>query len=230
MTEARYTDGTYLAENPTWHAEDAPWKARQIAGMLHAHGLAPETVCDVGCGSGDLLTELREHLPADARLTGYDVAPDAIDLARARRPNGVSFHVGQPPSDTTFDLLLLVDVFEHVEDCFGFLRELRGLGRREILHIPLDLSAQNVLRRRPLMNKRRKVGHLHYFTKDTALATLEETGREIVDWSYTAHGLELPPRSRRARVTRVTRRLLDRVSRDWTARALGGYSLLVLTR
>jgi hypothetical protein len=134
------------------------------------------------------------------------------------------------PADARFDLVLLVDVFEHVEDCFGFLRELRGRGRREILHIPLDLCAQHVLRGRPLMNKRRKVGHLHYFTKDTALATLEETGREVVAWSYTAHGIELPAGSRRARVMRVARRLLDRVSRDWAARALGGYSLLVLTR
>lgn len=39
MSEVIYTDGSYLANNPSWHEEDSPWKARQIIRLLEANRL-----------------------------------------------------------------------------------------------------------------------------------------------------------------------------------------------
>ncbi len=55
--ESIYLDGSYLDKTGgTWHLEDAPFKARQIAAMLARH---PEirlgTVCEIGCGAGGIL-------------------------------------------------------------------------------------------------------------------------------------------------------------------------------
>src|ERR1700744_2139331 len=64
---ARYLDGTYASQNPGWHEADAPWKADQVLSMLLSHGLAPSSICDVGCGTGHLLRVLRPAFP-DAEL------------------------------------------------------------------------------------------------------------------------------------------------------------------
>ncbi|MDX9745689.1 MAG: hypothetical protein WCX84_00020 [Syntrophales bacterium] len=93
-----------------------------------------------------------------------------------------------------FDIVMAIDVFEHVEDCFGFLRKLKEKAEYKIFHIPLDLSVQTVLRSFPIIHGRKSVGHIHYFTKETALETLKDTGYLIIDYFYTGGSLELPNR------------------------------------
>jgi hypothetical protein len=79
------------------------------------------------------------------------------------------------------------------------------------------------------MRERQQAGHLHYFTKETALATLRDTGYDVVDWFYTA-GAIANPRSVKARLASWPRRLLSGINQDWVVRVLGGYSLLVLAK
>ena len=229
-----YSDGRYLASNPTWHAEDAPWKARQVASILRDNHIAFHSFAEVGCGTGEILVQLSEAFP-DADFHGYDVSPDAIEGARDRRRPHVDFHLGDPLAAddphrpvVDADAVLVADVVEHVEDCFGFARGVRELGRWKVFHIPLDLSAQSLVRMWPVMNLRAGVGHIHYFTKDTALALLTDCGYRIVDWRYTASRLELPNQALTSRLVATPRRLLHRLNPDLAVRVLGGYSLLVL--
>ena len=65
--------------------------------------------------------------------------------------------------------------------------------------------------------------------KDTALATLRDTGYEVLDSVYTAGAID-HPRSVKARLARLPRRILAKINQDFVVRMLGGYSLLVLTR
>ncbi len=60
MLEEIYTSGEYLAKNPTWHIEDSSWKAMQIIRMIAQNHLAPKTICEVGCGAGEILKQLQE--------------------------------------------------------------------------------------------------------------------------------------------------------------------------
>ncbi|MGN6498658.1 MAG: hypothetical protein ACTHKM_00745, partial [Tsuneonella sp.] len=143
----------------------------------------------------------------------------------------LSFHVGEyagsagPPAD----LLMAIDVIEHVEDYMGFVRDTRGKAALKLFHIPLDLSVQGLLRNSPLMRARRLVGHLHYFSKDTALATLRDCGHEVIDWSYT-HSAETMPDSARTRLFNVGRRAMRLIDTDFAVTLMGGASVLVLTR
>jgi hypothetical protein len=75
----------------------------------------------------------------------------------------------------------MMDVFEHVDDYLGFLKLCKGRAKNTMFHIPLDISAQAVLRNQ-LIDSRNSVGHLHHFIKDTAIATLVDSGYEIVDY------------------------------------------------
>jgi hypothetical protein len=226
-----YRDGHYKDSNPTWHEDDAPWKARQIESILRANDVPFETVCEVGCGSGEILVQLSESFQ-DAVFEGYDISPQAHEIAVSRQRPRVSFSnediVTTP--DRHFDLVLAIDVVEHVEDCFGFARQVRQLGDRQVFHIPLDISAQSVVRMWPVMNLRANVGHIHYFTKDTALAFLRDCGYAVLDWRYTASRLELPNQGRSSRLVAPFRRWFHRLNPDLSVRILGGYSLLVLTK
>ncbi|MBD2520487.1 hypothetical protein H6G93_37220 [Nostoc sp. FACHB-973] len=130
-----------------------------------------------------------------------------------------------------YDLVMAIDVFEHVEDYFGFLRKLKEKGKYKLFHIPLDLSVQSVLRSSPILKSRFKYGHIHYFTKETALASLKDMGYEVLDYLYTSVSLDLPNRNGwKNSLLNVPRKVLFSINQDLAARLLGRFSLLVLTK
>lgn len=229
--ESIYTDGTYLRNNPAWHQDDSAWKAGHILRMLERNRIEPNTVCEVGCGAGEILRNLESRMPQATRFFGYDISPAAFELARRKATAHVSYKLGDVLEDSmTFDLVMAIDVFEHVEDYFTFLRKLRAKGRHKLFHIPLELSVQNVLRSRPLVEARRSVGHIHHFSRDTAIAALEETGYTILDEFYTSGRTELPGIGWKSSLLKWPRRMVYGVSPEAAVRVLGGYSLMVLTR
>jgi cyclopropane fatty-acyl-phospholipid synthase-like methyltransferase len=226
-----YNDGTYLRNNPDWHADDSAWKADHIAAMLARHGVVASTVCEIGCGAGQILRCLSRRLDPGTRFVGYDISPAALALCARETTERVDFRLGSLlDTQEHFDVVMAIDVFEHVEDYFGFLRALRRRGDYKVFHVPLELSAQQVMRARPLIEARRSVGHIHHFSKETALATLADCGYEVIDHCYTSGRTELGGLGWKAGLLKWPRELMFRVSADAAARVLGGYSLLVLAR
>ena len=227
-----YEDGTYFAKHPSWHKEDSPWKAMQILRMLKKNKVAPATVCEIGCGAGEILNCLSASHGPDVQFTGYDISPQAIDLCREKERQNLHFFLKDLLEDreASFDVVMALDVFEHVEDYMGFLRRLRAKGEYKIFHIPLDLSVQSVLRASPLRFVRKKSGHIHFFTMETALAALKDTGYEVVDHFYTPASLDTPNLNWKARLMKLPRRLFFALHPDLAVRILGGYSLLVLAK
>lgn len=228
MREMYETD-VYADRNPTWHEGDASWKAAQIEKLMRRHRLEASTICEIGCGTGDILLNLERAFP-DATLSGYEIAPQAVARAQPKQTDRTSFHLADLLSQegAHFDLVLAIDVMEHVDDYLGFAGRLRSFGTHTIFHIPLDLSVQSLARSWPITNLRHDVGHLHYFYKETALATLRDCGYTIVDHVYTASRLELPDQARSSRLMKLPRRAFYAVNQDLAVRLLGGYSLLVL--
>ena len=226
-----YESDLYVEKNPTWHEEDAPWKAGHIERMIKRNKIPSDKICEIGCGTGEILLTLGKAFPA-ATASGYEISPQAFSRAAHKETSRTKFHLKDllSESDLQFDLVLAIDVIEHVEDCISFVKKLRTLGTFKIFHIPLDISAQSVLRSWPILELRRNVGHIHYFSKQTALATLEDCGYTIVDHCYTASRLELPNQVLTSRIMRLPRRMMFAVDADLAVRLLGGYSLLVLAK
>jgi len=218
----RYTGDEYVTSNPDWHVADSPWKAAQILEMLKAEPV--ETVCEVGCGAGEILRQLHDRMPATRRLVGYEIADVPLTMAADRATDRLSFRLKDATDDDEiFDLMLIVDVIEHVPDPIAFLSSLRFKAKRTILHVPLDLSVQSVVRPGKLMSVRERVGHIHYFTPETAIATVQEAGYVIRGHVFT-RSFDLEATTVKARLARVPRRLLPEVV---TVRLLGGYSILI---
>lgn len=225
-----YTDGTYLDRNPTWHEQDSPWKAAQVMKLLERHHLPIRTVAEIGCGVGGILVSLHEQFPPDVELHGFDIAREAIDRAKTRERERLHFHHADPlQEEATFDLLLIMDVIEHVPDYLGFMEQCRKQARFKLYHIPLGIHVSSVLRPSSFAHTRREVGHIHNFTAEMALASLTDTGHKILESSFTPGALELPTRNVVRKLARVPRRLMSLVSIPWAARLMGGYSLLALT-
>ena len=82
-------------------------------------------VLDIGCGAGYGSAELADLA---AQVFGLDVAPEAIEFARAnyQLPN-LRFEQASctalPHPDAGFDLVVAFEVIEHLEDWRGFLSE-----------------------------------------------------------------------------------------------------------
>jgi hypothetical protein len=186
----------------------------------------PASVCEVGCGAGEILRQLHDRMPR-TRLVGYEIAPAAVELAESRATDRLSFRLQDAAeAEEQYDLMLIMDVIEHVPDPIGFLAGLRHRAPRAILHVPLDLSVQSVLRPGKLNTLRASVGHIHYFTPETAIATVEAAGYQVVGHTFT-RSFELDQQSLKAKLARLPRRLLPQQA---TIRLLGGYSILLDAR
>lgn len=232
MSQHLYTNGDYLKKNPSWHCTDSPWKAKHILKMIYKNNLKPDTICEIGCGAGEILNQLYKHMPDTIDFFGYDISPQAIKMCKEKEKKRLHFYLQDFPDDESimYDLVMTIDVIEHIENYYDFLRKIIKKGKYKLFHIPLDLSVQYILRGSPLIKKRRDVGHIHFFTKETALAVLEDTGYKIIDVLYTSSSVDLPARSVKSFLFKFPRKVLFALNRDIAVRLLGGYSLMVLTK
>jgi len=223
-----YADGTYLsATGGSWHLEDSPFKAQWITRMLQRHpAFRPKTICEIGCGAGGILAELQKSMPAENEFTGYEISPQAHALSQQFSNPRCRFVLGNAFEDSQFfDLALVMDVVEHVEDCFAFMRQVRAKARMTMYHIPLDAHVSAILRGR---NAWDDVGHLHIFTKETALKSVEHSGHRIQDWILTDGALGGPNPGLRTRIANLLRLPISKLSPLMSARLLGGNSILIL--
>ncbi len=100
------------------------------------------SVCDVGCGTGVLLTHIRAAHPDLTRVTGVDfVIDDAASL------NGIEYVAAKiealPFADGEFDTVICTHVIEHVLDYRQAIAELRRIARRRlIIVVPREREAR----------------------------------------------------------------------------------------
>ena len=137
MRESIYQDGTYLENRPTWHLEDSQWKANNILKIIMQNKLTAKTVCEIGCGAGEILNQLHKKIALDTEFFGYELSPQAYKMCKKREKDRIKFYNTDflTYSKKNYDLFLVIDVIEHIEDFFGFLSKLRSSGLYYIFHI-----------------------------------------------------------------------------------------------
>lgn len=227
----RYYDGTYLQANPDWGSDESLWKAGLVRDILARQNIQPASICDVGCGAGVVLRELQRTFP-DAELTGYDIAPALVDFWSKHEDTKISFHAEDflAHDGRTYDVILMMDVVEHLQDPLGFLSQIRQRAKYVVLHIPLDLDAVSVFREKGLLYVREKTGHVHYFTRKLALAVLEDSGLEIIEDYFTDAYRTAPGLSVKSKLAGLIRRAVFAFAPQAGPRLLGGQTLMVLAR
>jgi len=225
----RYQNGEYLQSNPKWDSQDSPWKGALIEKLLKTKGLTPRQICEVGCGAGEILLFLKDSFP-QSDIYGFDISVDAERFWAKHTGRNIQYFRADfiDSGNERYDFILLLDVIEHLENPFMFLEKIQQRGQYFIFHIPLDLSAWSILRKNVLLRQREKVGHIHFFTKDLALALLREAGFQVLHWNYTDAFFTAPNRGLITKGFSWIRRLTWILGKDFAARLLGGQTLLVL--
>ncbi len=226
-----YKDGHYLELNPTWDVEDSPWKASQIVKMIQKNDLRPKSICEIGCGAGEILKHLQANLSDQIELWGYDISPQAIKLCQGKANKNLRFRLCDITEDENifFDLLLILDVVEHIENYQKFLRDIRGKGEYKIFHVPLELNVLSIIRKIPI-KRRRQYGHINHFSKDTILQSLIDNGYEILDYSYTETAFVAERGTLKVIFGKLPLRLVFKLNNDWLVRLMGGHSLIILSK
>ncbi len=232
MFKDMYTKGEYIKKNPTLDVEHSMWKANKIVLMMKRNNIAPKTICEVGCGAGEILSQLQYRMSPECKFSGYEISPQAFKMCKKRANERLNFKLKDflQEKDVFYDLILLIDLIEHLEDYLGFLSKIKSKSKYKILHIPLDISILTVLLSKPIMKARSRVGHIHYFTKEIALQILRDIGYKVYDYFYTAGSVELPAQSIKSSLARLPRRFLFTVNKDLAVRIMGGYSMMVLAK
>jgi ubiquinone/menaquinone biosynthesis C-methylase UbiE len=131
-------------------------------------GLAPRVVVEVGAGEGRITERLRERFP-EATVVGLDL-PDA-GLQHEWRTATVPMFVGDatrlPFTDGSVDLVVALEVLEHVPDPQRALEELaRVCGGAAVLSVPREpiWRAGNLARGRYVRDLGNTPGHVNHWS------------------------------------------------------------------
>ena len=132
---------------------------------------------EIGCGSGALL----QDLSADNVVVGMDIADVALRVCRERGLDCVSKGdvTALPYADAAFDIVIAIDVLEHIDDDAAAVREIHRVckpGGRLIVTVPAF----------QMLWSRRDVDHHHkrrYRVKEIS-RRLREGGFNVVKATY----------------------------------------------
>lgn len=234
MPDLRYNDPIFTLSNPMWLTNDSSWKARIIAKQIADRKLHFNRIIDYGCGNGQLLSCLSDIYP-DIELIGYD---PSLQLSmfwteiQLTRPN-ISF-INELDSVRTYsdDLVLFVDVIEHISDPVQELIPFLTTGCTCIFHIPLEISLSTLFRQHLFFRQYNTVGHLHFYTEATAKIVLNRLGFDLLACHYTDAYITLPrKRTPLARLVDGFRFVLSKIfSQKISHLCLGGNTLLIAAK
>lgn len=89
----------------------------------YADGVQERKVLEIGCGTGAMIKELE---PLAASVCGLDISPAALRYCRQRGIDSVCVADAAclPYQGSRFDLIIGIDVLEHVDDDAAALREI----------------------------------------------------------------------------------------------------------
>jgi SAM-dependent methyltransferase len=157
------------------------WGDMQRLGPVHRHvqgdlvrlvgSLDVRTILDVGCGAGDNLARLASL--GRYELTGTDVSDEALELARARA-GGVrllALDVERGALDERFDLVMSIQVVEHLADDLAALRHMASMAEKYVF----TSTISGRMRRSEVA-----IGHMRNYSQIELRRKLELAGLEVL--------------------------------------------------
>lgn len=147
---------------------------------------AGERVLDVGCGYGAVAYSIATR--SGARVTGIDLEPANVEMARRRfRHPDLAFELGDALvalPDGRYDVIVLSNVLEHIDDRVGFVRRIvdRTRPSRILIRVPMfDRDWRVPLRRELNLYPYSDLGHFTEYTTGSFRDEMAAAGLEVTE-------------------------------------------------
>ncbi|HRI67158.1 MAG TPA: methyltransferase domain-containing protein [Polyangium sp.] len=182
-----------LSERPDHVGARHPWEKSRFRFfrdvLEHAHWSSSALrVLDAGAGDAWFSTQLLESMPDITRITCWDAEySDALiaDL-RATTPDRIEFRRERP--DTQFDLVLLLDVLEHVPDDRSFLKTIVETNLATDGFVLISVPAWQIL----FSSHDTRLRHYRRYSPEECRRVIDDTGLQIVRQGGLFHSLLAP--------------------------------------
>jgi SAM-dependent methyltransferase len=136
-------------------------------------------LAEIGCGSGLVLSQFEDSLGLS--VDGFDLNPEVLERNASRSGRLACYDVHERNDELRehYDLVLLLDVIEHVQEDVQFLQDSAFLakpGGHLIVNVPAS----------PRLYSRYDVaaGHLRRYTPKALIEAGREAGLEVASWTY----------------------------------------------
>ena len=206
MTEKTYYERYWekqSASNGKGVAELPPeWNEGDLERILtFCNGSIQGRLLDAGCGDGFFASQVRQRFNLKY-VHGLDVSSKAIDLAGTKYPE-IIFQQGSlshiPEETNSIDSVTMVEVFEHLVDVEGTLKELfRVLKPGGILLITTtDFNwFKQVIIAMFFFEKYfyPTNPHIRFFTKSTLAEVLSNNGFTVIKYAWNGNYFKLMPK------------------------------------
>jgi SAM-dependent methyltransferase len=172
MSDKAFYDDVWFGWRDMERYAPAPRYLRRIV-MRELKRLSFESVLDVGCGEGTLLTMIAQRYPS-AKLAGCELSETALRYCREQLPGGNIFSLDileDDVSNISYDLLVSMQVLEHLENDVLALERMREMCNRYLLvSVPGGKLDHNG----------RTNGHFRHYTRPDLVHKMEKAGFEVI--------------------------------------------------
>ncbi len=159
--------GNYFDKQATRHPLERLVVRRFDAAVeTRLRGLAAGRILDLGCGEGNVTRVIRRLNPRSF-VVACDVSPAVLAANAAADARAVTSLPTTCFADASFDLVVMLEVLEHVDDPDAALDEVRRVGGSEaVISVPHEpvWRALNMARGRYLSDFGNTPGHVNHFT------------------------------------------------------------------
>lgn len=144
-----------------------------------------DVVLDIGCGNGALSYDIAKKAK---KVIGIDLNEKNISFAKERYSGeNIEYICGNALSDLpdeTFDVVVLSNVLEHIENRVEFLRRLRDKAPKFLIRIPMINRDWITLYKKEMgLDYRLDKGHFVEYTFGSFEEELKEAGLRIKEYS-----------------------------------------------
>ncbi len=197
-----YRTDEYIRQNPSLHEEDSPWKVTKIIPLvdrfIDCNNKGHITVMDVGGGAGLILSEISSYIEDKHKINvdkyALDLSPGMLEIQKQRNPQ-LKRALNEDICCTTLrdkeiDLVLLIDLLEHVPNTAKALEEVKRISSYAIFKVPLGgwliyTLWNQISGGKPRRYVIEKYGHVNIYTYSELRGQIQEHTGQILCACFT---------------------------------------------
>ena len=171
-----YNDNSYFKKNPTLHTEDSEFKFQNIKRFLSSIEIKNNRVkiLDIGGGAGIIGKLVIEYFLERGIVVTFhalDLSTKMLEIQLKNNPQ-IKKTINSSINECTelnHDLVLMIDVIEHIEGKEDTAKILNKLGKNIIYNIPIEINFFDILKYlkssfRYYKRQKKRWGHIHFFS------------------------------------------------------------------